>query len=406
MDAEADLRQRLSSLQKLALVVGVVGLAATGVGWKIAHADFLVAWLIGFLFCLGVPLGSLGFTMVHQLTGGAWGFAVRRLFQASTRTLPVMPLFFLPIALGVHELYTWTEPETKIANLEARELVEHKAWYLNVDGFYLRAAICFAVWIGLSWVLNRLADRLDRDRSRSTDFTMRVISAPGIIAYVVTMTIAGVDWVMSLEPTWFSTMYGVLFVVSQGLTTLAFTIIVSAWIARQHAARDWLRTENYHDLGKLMFAFTLLWAYTNFSQFLIIWSGNLPDESPWYVHRNFGSWRTLTITLSMANFFLPFLLLLSTSLKRNPQRLRLVAYWMLCACWLNLLWLIVPGFFNQERGYSDGFHFHWLYITAPIGIGGVWLSLFLQILKRRPLVSPEEADLEGRFDVAAGHAGH
>jgi len=216
---------------------------------------------------------------------------------------------------------------------------------------------------------------------------MRVISAPGIIAYVVAMTVAGVDWVMSLEPTWFSTMYGVLFVVSQGLMTLAFTIIIAAWIARQHVARDWLKAENYHDLGKLMFAFTMLWAYTNFSQFLIIWSGNLPEETPWYLARLKGGWQYLAIVVLLMQFVLPFLILLSRNLKRNARRLAGVALLVLAARLLDLFWLVTPAFSPAE------FSLHWIDLAAVFGVGGLWLSFFVWQLRGQPLLPLRDPEL-------------
>jgi hypothetical protein len=210
--------------------------------------------------------------------------------------------------------------------------------------------------------------------------------------YGVTMTLAAVDWAMSLEPHWFSTMYGVIFVVGQALSTLAFAIVASSWLHKREPFRRWLSADHFHDLGNLMFAFVLLWAYTTFSQFLIIWSGNVSEETPWYLARTRGGWQGAALALALFHFVLPFLLLLWRRIKRNTSVLPWVALLLLAMRFVDVFWLVAPAF------HPEGLVVHWLDVVVPIAIGGFWVAFFVQNLKGRPLLSLQDAKLEAMLE--------
>ena len=396
MAAAMALRDRFNRAQRVFFALG--GVAALFVAWGFLHdrAAFFESWLLGFLFWLALPLGSLALVMLHHLTGGSWGFAIRRLLEASMRTLPLLALYFVPIALGMHDLYEWSHADAVAAD----PVLQQKAGYLDPRMFVIRAVLYFAVWIALAWRLNGLAARNDRVGSEKLKRKMRVLSGPGIALYGFAMTFAAVDWAMSLEPHWFSTIYGVMFIVGQALATLAFSVAASAWLSRHAPFTRWMKPEYYHDLGKLMFAFVLLWAYVAYSQYLIIWSGNLSEETPWYLHRTFGGWQGVALFVIVFHFAVPFLALLSRKLKRNAKLLASIAVFLFALRLIDLYWLIVPAFHPGEA------QFHWLYVATPVAMGGVWLGVFVQELKGRPLISLQDAHLETSFEGAGAAPEH
>jgi hypothetical protein len=245
----------------------------------------------------------------------------------------------------------------------------------------------------------RFGNRLDRDNDKTVALRMRTVAAPGLALYVVALTLASVDWVMSLEPHWFSTLYGLIFVVGQGLATFAFAIVVSAWLARREPFSRWLRPDHFHDLGKLQFAFVFLWAYLAYSQYLIVWTGNLAEETPWYLHRSSHGWQVVAIFLIGLHFALPFAVLLMRKVKRTPRMLAAVAGWLLLMRLVDLYWLIVPAF------HQEGLYLSWMDLSAPLALGALWLAAFAHQLARRPLESARDAGLlAASADGAEAHA--
>jgi len=393
----SELRERFDRIGRRARQVAAVAGVLTAAGALLDRGTFYQAWLVSFLYWLALPLGSLALVMLHHLTGGSWGLAIRRLLEASMRTLPVFVLLFLPLAFGLRDLYPWSDP----AAVAADPVLQAKAPYLNTGSFLLRAALYFGLWIGLSTLLNRMSARYDRSGDRAQVRRMRAVSGPGIVVYALCVTFASVDWAMSLEPHWFSTIYGVMFVVGQGLATLAFAVVVSAWLSRREPFSRWLTADHFHDLGKLLFAFVMLWAYVAFSQYLIIWSANLSEETPWYVHRTGHGWDAVAKALVALHFALPFLALLSRRAKRNVAVLARIALGLLALRLVDLYWLVIPAF------HPDGVQLHWLHLTTPVALGGLWISLFVGQLKGRPLISLQDAHLEAALEAGADlpHAG-
>jgi len=373
----------LDTLRQRSLFIGVIGLVAAGAGALVSPAQFFHSYLLAFLFWLAAALGGLALTMLHHMSGGGWGVVLRRIFEASARTLPWMALFFVPLAFGLKDLYPWTDA----AMVAGDHILKEKALYLNVPYFLVRAVLYFAIWNGLAFYLTRWSAEQDRTGSPALATRMQSTSAVGLVLYVLTMTFASIDWGMSLEPHWFSTMYGFLFVIGQALMGLAVAIVVARRLSTEPPMSGVYNAGHFHDFGKLLFAFTMVWAYLSFSQFLIIWSANLPEEIPWYQHRLSHGWEYLGIALVAFHFAVPFIVLLSRRTKRNSTVLARTALWLIVARFLDLFYLIGP------EAYPHGLGFHWLDAAAVVGLGGIWVALFTSNLKSRPLLPVHDAGL-------------
>jgi hypothetical protein len=384
----------LARLQRTALIVGVAGIGAGALGALTNSAQFFQSWLIGFLFCLGLTLGSLGLLMLQHLSGGQWGLVARRVFEAASRTLPLVVLFFLPILFVMPTIFLWARPEAVAGD----PILQEKAPYLNVTFFMIRAAIYFAFWTVCVWLLNRWSAAQDRGE-QATDLAgmvrFRSLSAPALLFLVLTITFAVTDWVMSLDPHWYSTIFGLMFVAGFGLSAFAFAIAVLSAVGPVGALAGHLAPRHFHDLGKLLLAFTMLWAYLNFSQFLIVWSGNLPEEIPWYIQRMRGGWGVIAIALVIGHFALPFLLLLSQDLKKSRWLFR-VAVFILVMRLVDTIWLVGPTFAHT------GFPIHWMDVVIPAGLLGLWLFLFARHLQSRALMPLNDPFLKEVF----AHATH
>jgi hypothetical protein len=372
----------LAGLQRRFLLAGGAGAAVSLVGLLFDARQFLQSYLMAYSLCLGVTLGCLALGMVHQLSGGAWGVVLRRPIGAASRVLPVMTALFLPIAVGMSSLYPWTN-----ADLVAHsELLQHKRLYLNTPFFLIRAIAYFAIWNALAYFLSAWSLEQDRTPDPRIARRMQQLSAGGLLCYGLTITFASFDWLMSLDPEWFSTMYGVLIIGGQGLTSMAFLITIVAWLSRRPPLDRIVMPSHFHDLGNLMLAFVMLWAYFSFSQYLIIWAGNLPLEIAWYRHRLDTSWRIVGVCLILFHFAVPFVLLLSRATKREPGAIVKVAVWILVARVVDLFWLIAPEFHQQ------GIWVSWLDVVLPLSLAAVWLGCFFWQLRGRailPLHDPE-----------------
>jgi hypothetical protein len=380
----------LAGLQRRLFIAGAAGGAVSLVGLVLDVRQFLQSYLMAYMLCLGVTLGCLALGMIHQLSGGAWGVVIRRPIGAAARVLPVMALLFLPIALGMTRLYVWTN-----ADLVARdEALRHKHLYLNIPFFLIRAAIYFLVWNGISYLLNTWSLEQDRTADPRLARRMQILSGGGLVAYGVTITFASFDWMMSLEPHWFSTIYGVLIMGGQGLSALAFLIIVLVWLSRRPPLDRIVVPAHFHDLGNLMLAFVMLWAYFSFSQYLIIWSGNLPAEIAWYLHRLQTGWRAVGLILILFHFAAPFVVLLSRQVKRQPELLVKVAVGILIVRLVDLFWLIAPEF------HQAGISVSWMDVVLPLTLGSIWLACFIWQLRGRailPLHDPQFEEALGRI---------
>jgi hypothetical protein len=382
----------MSDLQKRALIAGIVFLVALVASAFLDSKQFFQSYLIGWTFWTGITVGSLALLMLQHLTGGGWGLVIRRVLEASTRVLPLMAVLFVPILIGAHSVYHgWTDP----GELAKHPVVQFKTPYLNVQFFAVRAVIYFAIWITLAFFLNKWS--LAQDQTADNRYTkyMRVLAGPGMVALIFSVTFASIDWYMSLEPEWFSTIYGFIFVAAWTLSALAFVIAVMAWLVRQEPMKRIVAPLHFHDLGKLLLALVMLWAYFAFSQYLIIWSANSPEEIPWYIVRTHGAWGAIIVTIGILHFAAPFLFLLSRSIKRNPHRLVVIAALILGMRAVDLLWMLVPAFPDHR--------WIWLVVIAILGFGGLWLAFFTWQLGKRSLIPINDPQFEST--VAQMHAG-
>jgi len=371
----------LQQFERPAIIIGAIGILVSFVGAATSTDQFFRSWLLSYLFWFAIALGALPLVMLHHLVGGKWGFATRRILESVTRTLPLMTILFLPVLLGIHSLYEWSHEEVVAQDI----ILQHKSPYLNSTFFVARAAGYFALWLILGYLLNRWSAEQDSTGDPSIVKRFQHLSGPGLIIYALTITFAATDWVMSLEPHWFSTIYGMMFMVGQTLTTLAFVIAILALLADTPPLSNFLKPEILNDLGNLLFAFIMLWAYLSFSQYIIIWSGNLPEEIPWYLRRSRGGWQWIAVALALFHFAIPFFLLLVRRYKRRRQVISAIAVAVVVMRLVDLMWLVVPA-------HEPAFHVHWLDLATLAGIGGLWVAGFSRQLRKRsllPLGDPE-----------------
>jgi hypothetical protein len=370
-------------LQRGCLIVGISALALCSIGAVFSRQHFFQAYLFAYLFWLGIALGCLGIIMLHNLSGGGWGVVIRRLLESGMRTLPLMALFFLPLLFGLPYLYEWARPE-EVAH---DALLQHKAAYLNVPFFLIRAAFYFALWVGAAWAMSRWSRPYDANADPRLIARLRTFSGPGLAIYVLTITFASMDWVMSLEAHWYSTIYGVHFLGGHALAAFAFAILFAGVLSRRPPFSGIVAPARWIDLGNLLLGFVMLWAYFAFSQWLIIWSGNLPEEIVWYTRRNSGGWEWVARLLVVFHFFLPFLLLLSRAAKRRERMLAAIAGAIIAMRFVDIFWYTMPAFRPGQ------FSVHWMDVAAPVGLGGVWLAGLLRQMRREPAPLLRDSDV-------------
>jgi hypothetical protein len=381
--------EQLNRIQRIALVVGLAATAVCGLGAYAQQEQFLHSYLLAYLFWVGIALGCTAVLMLHHLVGGGWGVILRRLLESGSRTIPLMALLVLPLLLGVRRLYEWAGHDAA-----GDEILKAKSAYLNVPFFVVRTVVYFAIWFLLAYYLNKWSREQDSTADPAVLRRLRALSGPGLILYALTVTFASVDWVMSLEPHWYSTVYGMLFMVGQVLATFSFAIAMAMMLADQEPISRVISKARMQDLGNLLLAFVMLWAYLAFSQFLIIWSGNLPEEITWYRHRLHGGWGLVAVMLLIFHFALPFLLLLSRDIKRKARMLGSVAVAVLFVRLLDLFWVIEPPM------RPGGFSVHWLDVALPAAMGGIWISVFIAQLRKMPLLPVNDPHLLGEWKDA------
>ncbi len=382
----------MARIQRRSLIAGLMALAFWAVGTLLHPDQIFQSYLVGYLFWSGIALGSLAVLMLQYLTGGEWGVVIRRPLEAATRTLPLLVLLFIPLAFGMQRLYM-----RAYAAQAADTTPPSQDPYLFTKFLLLRAAIYFAAWLLLAYLLNHWSTEQDRTTDPRWSKRLQTLSGPGLVVYGFTATFAGVDWVMSLQADWNSTIFGMLVMGSQVLSTLAFIVIIVVLLAASPPLSEVLTPKHFHDLGKLLLTFVMLWAYFAFSQLLVIWAGNLPEEITFYMPRLLGSWRWVGLTMIVFEFALPFLLLLSRDLKRHARSLAIVAIIVLCMRFIDLFWLIGPAFLPATVPLP------WMEFLATIGLGGIWLAAYMSQLKRQPLLPLNEPALSDVLEHARFH---
>jgi hypothetical protein len=373
-------------ISQRSLIIGIVFAVISGALAFIRPYEFYRAYLLGFMCWLGVALGSMAILMIRHLTGGGWGTVIRRILGAAMRTLPLLAALFVPVILGIRHLYIWAQP---LSNIEDKRLREHleqiTQTYLTWNGFVVRAIFYFAVWNVLSFLLSKWSKETDRPGAPDNSGRFKAVSGPGLILYGFTISFAAIDWVMSLDPSWISTIFGLVILIGEVLSAMAFAVVVERILFNYKPMSEMLTPDFVHDHGKWMLAFTMVWAYFNFSQWLIIWAGNLPSEITFYLRRINGGWQSIGLILIFLGFVVPFAMLLSRPFKRNIRRLVWLAVWLLVIRYLDLFWIIEPNFSKTLTvTLAD--------IVVPIAIGGIWLWYFFRNLAALPLLPAYDVD--------------
>jgi hypothetical protein len=396
----------------IAAILAFLDQAQYGLGWD----HLLRAWVLGLMLTFGWSVGGLALLMVQYCSGGKWGLLLRRPLEAMAGSLPIVLVYWFVVALNMKRLYLWarfSSVSDTTAALKAgwiseiqKHCIDFKRPMLNPGMFWFVGALCFAIWFFYMYRLTSLGLKRDSDSPANTPYWIKKlenISGPGIVVYSLTMTAAVIYWVMSMDVTWFSSVYGLLFLVGQGYSVLAFGIIVSIALSKAEPFKTILRQTEQHDLGKMTFAFVMLNIYLGFAQFLIIWSGNLPEEIPWYLDRIRGHWGIIITLDFIFHWLIPFSLLLSRDIKRNKKRLTRVCQWMIFAKAFDLFWLIEPNFKDAARNL----HFSWgilEYAAVPVAMASFWIAFFCTRLKSRPLVQTNDPHVAEILEPEHVHA--
>jgi hypothetical protein len=381
--------ESVSRLQTGGLAVGGVALVAAIFGAMKSPADFYHSYIFSYMLVLGLTVGSLGLLMLQHLTGGIWGMVIRRPLEAASRNLILVLILFVPIVMGMKYLYSGNGSETGWLNAPKQGEQALTSWqqgYLTSGGFLARAVIYFAIWIVLMVVFNNWSKQQDQSNGEGLKQRMKALAAPGVILYILAMTFAAIDWVMSLSPRWASTIYGFLFVAGQAIAAMGLMIAVIVLLAGSEPFNGIIKKRHLHDLAKLLFAFNMLWAYFAFSQLLIIWSGNQPEEITFYRSRLNGQWGVVAVIVLLFSFAIPFLLLLSRDVKRTASVVSKIAVWMIFMRLVDLYWMTRPEF--TSRAVPT-----WLDIVVPVALIGLWMGFFAMNLKQRPLLPVGDPNL-------------
>ncbi len=366
-------------------LVGLLALLTSSTLFLRNPVQFYRSYLLAYVFWIGFPLGSMAILMLHHLTGGEWGLPIRRPLEAATRTFPLMLILFLPLIFGLKTLFPWARP----GGLGSDPILHFKRMYLDPNFFMTRVVIYFLVWFTLSYFLNKWSADQDETGDPALAKRLEGMSGPGLILYGLTTTYAAMDWIMSLQPNWYSTIFGMIYMMVGVLGAMSVAIFVARLLSNYEPMSSVVTPDQFNDLGNLLLAFVMLWAYLSFSQFLIIWSGNLPKEISWYVVRAESGWARLAVFLIIFHFAIPFLLLLQRGLKRRMKALAIVAGALIFISFVDVFWLVVPAF------EPDGPRLHPFDLTLPFAIGGLWVASYAWQLKRRPVVPLHDPRFEG-----------
>ncbi|HTW57815.1 MAG TPA: hypothetical protein VMD99_06790 [Terriglobales bacterium] len=370
----------VKTIAQRSLIVGVVfGIAAVVLAFT-RPEQFYRGYLLGFMCWLGLALGSMAILMIRHLTGGGWGMVIRRILGAAMRTLPLLAILFIPLILGMHHLYIWAQPLDRVADKHLREHLEDiTKTYLTTNGFIIRAIIYFAIWNLLSFLLSHWSKQTDSAGAPDNTQKFKAVAGPGLILYGFTISFAAIDWVMSLDPSWISTIFGLIILIGEVLSAMCFAVVVERILFDYKPMSEMLKPDFVHDHGKWMLTFTMVWAYFSFSQWLIIWAGNLPQEITFYLRRLNGGWGSIGLFLALFGFAVPFAMLLSRPFKRNIRKLVWLAVWIILVRYIDLFWIIEPNF-------SKTLNITIADIVVPIAIGGFWLAFFFRNLGALPLL--------------------
>ncbi len=367
-----------------ALITGLIALVITAAGFFIDRQQFFFSYLVAFTFWATITLGGLFFLLIHNTTHAKWSTVLRRIIEMIMMTVPLIAIMVIPVLFGIHDLYHWSHEDAVAADA----LLQKKAAYLNTPFFIIRTVFYFAVWILLSQNLYKISKQQDASFDPEQTEKLRRRSAPGIILFALTITFASFDWMMSLDPNWYSTIFGLYIFAGSFLAAIAIVVLISLSLRKRGLLTDVITVEHYHDLGKFLFSFTIFWGYMAFSQYFLIWYANIPEETIWYLHRWEGNWKLITMLLVFGHFLIPFLALMPRAAKRNLNFMRIMSIWILFMHFFDLYWIIMPTL------HKHGFHFSWMDLTALIGIGGIFVWYFWWSYLKGALVPVNDTKLE------------
>jgi hypothetical protein len=384
------LSSRLDRIQLVALVTGLLALGVSAVGAFTDRQQFFFSYLFAVLFWLGLSLGCLIVTMIHHLTGGRWGYPTRRFLEAGFLVMPLMLILFIPIFLGLSHLYPWARPAVVATD---RALQDRHA-YQNQWAYIIRQVLFLFVWISMANRLRKCSLEQDSTPDAAPTRNARALSGPGIVVYGLLGTFASLDWIMSLESHWASTIFGVIILIGQILTAYAFSVVLLTLFRNQLPIASAVTKVHYHHLGNLLLTFVLFWTYVCFGQLLIIYSGDLPREVDWYLHRIAGGWKLVVAAIAVFHFFLPFFLLLFRAIKLSVAAITALAAMLLIMHLAYTYWLVMPTL------HPSGMAVSWLDFTAPVGVGGLWIACFLWRLKAAPLLPLNDPGMQFAFVYA------
>ena len=354
----------------------VLGAAACALLGMANPKQFFFSWLVSFVFFLSLALGGLFFVLIQYASQGSWGIVVRRIGESVFATIPVMAVLFLPLLLGLHDLYSWSAPGAA----EHDALLRWKAPYLNLPFFLIRAALYFGIWSFIALLYYRGSRGQDVTGDPKVSTRLRRFAGPAIIVLALTQTLASIDWIMSLTPHWYSTMFGVYFFSGSFVGFIALLSVVVVAMRRAGLLDTVISPEHLHDIGKFLFAFTAFWAYIAFSQFLLIWYANLPEETIFYKARIEGSWRTVSILLVVGHFGIPFFYLMGRAVKRRGSTLAIGGAWLLVMHFLDLYWQVMPTL------HPEGIRPSVLDVAAFVAVGGCFVTAASWLMRRHALV--------------------
>ena len=367
---------RAIRVEQISGVIGALGLLLCCAAFFYNREEFFQSYSFAFLYWGGFSIGGLGVLLMHHTVGGKWGVTIRRLLEAQMRTIPLIAVLIIPILFGLRFLYPWANHDLVMQT----PVLQHKAPYLNTPFFIGRVVLYFAIFLFWGFRVNRMADRQDETGDPTLRERMRAFSAPGILIFTIIGTFAYIDWILSADVQFFSTVYGAMILIGDILQAIAMSIIVLVLASRENRFGGRVNAPILHDLGNMMFAFVIFWAYLSASQLIIVWPANLPQEIGWYLDRVRGFWKYLAAATALSMFAIPFCLLLSQDRKRHPIRLMRVAIFILCARIVDMFWIVEP----THR--THGFALYWTDFAAFLGIGGIWTYVYLGQLRRRPLL--------------------
>jgi len=380
---------KLNRLRITGLLFGILGLAFCCVGYVFDRRPFYVSYLFALLFWISLSVGCLYCGMIHYLTSGKWGFTARRILEAGYMTLPLMALLMIPIFFGLHDLYPWARPEA----VSADKILRQRAQFENPPLFIIRAVVFFGIWILIACSLRRWSLRQDSTSDPTPTIKMRTLSGPAVAIAPLTVSFAFLDWAMTVEPDWSSTIFPVIQLAGQMLIAIAFVIVILAW-TRNDFPFSGFPEKPFQDLASLLVAFVLFWTYVAFSQVLLIYSANLPHEIGWYLRRIANDWIWIVGLIGLFHFFAPFLLLLFRALKQNVRALAGIALIVFGIHAVETFWVIAPTFYPR-------LDLHWTDFAAWFGIGGIWLAIFAANLDRHPLLARNDPRTEHLIAEAA-----